>query len=126
MLLGTSKIRHRIADGSKPTGPSDLVIRPLPDKDSLETNTASVDLHLGSWFATMRHSRVPLLHLDDDRERIVSKARLNSPQIEILEDQLPIGLATNEANIAKIYYVPFGRPFVLHPHHFVLAVTLEC
>jgi dCTP deaminase len=73
----------------------------------------------------MRHSRVPLLHLDDDRERVVSKAGLTSGQIEILEDQLPIGLATNEANIAKIYYVPFGRPFVLHPQHFVLAVTLE-
>jgi dCTP deaminase len=125
MLLATSKIKLRLADGSKPTGPGDLVIRPLPNKESLETNTVSVDLHLGSWFAVMRHSRVPMLHLDDDRERIVSKAGVSSSQIEILEDQLPIGLATNEANIAKTYYVPFGRPFVLHPQHFVLAVTLE-
>jgi len=125
MLLGTSKIRERLADGSKPTVLDDLVIRPLPDKDILAANTASVDLHLGSWFAAMRHSRVPVLHLDDDLERVVGKAALGANQIQILEDQLPIGLATNEASLAKTYYVPFGRPFVLHPHHFVLAVTLE-
>jgi dCTP deaminase len=125
MLLGTSQIAKRLADGTKATAPGDLVIRPVPDANELQSNTASVNLHLGCWFAAMRQSRVPFLHLDDDRERVITKTKLTATQIEVLEDELPVGLVTNEANIAKTYYVPFGRPFVLHPHHFVLGITLE-
>ena len=29
------------------------------------------------------------------------------------------------SNLASTYYVPFGKDFILHPHNFVLAVTLE-
>jgi dCTP deaminase len=125
MPLGTAQIKQRLADGSKPTSPTDLVIRPLPDADDLQKSTASVNLHLGCWFATMRQSRVPLLHHDDDKERLVSKANLSPQQLDVIEDQLPITLSTREASIAKTYYVPFARPFVLHPQNFVLGVTLE-
>lgn len=125
MLLGTAEIMKRLARGTKPTGPDDLVIRPCPNDDVLQINTASVDLHLGCWFATMRESRVPVLYLDDDKDRVVRKAGLSQTQITVLEEELPVSLAPHEANIAKMYYVPFGRPFVLHPQHFVLGVTLE-
>src|SRR5437764_12657416 len=125
MLLASSQIAQRLAESSKPAAPGNLVVRPAPDAEALRANTASIDLHLGCWFAAMRESRLPLLHLDDDIDRVVAKAKLSPDQIEVLEDHLPAGLVTSEANIAKTYYVPFGRPFVLHPHHFVLAVTLE-
>src|SRR5436853_4998306 len=123
MVLGTREIAKRLARGDKRTGPEDLVIRPLPSSDVLETNAASIDLHLGCWFAAMRESRVPVLHLDDDRDRVVARARLSAEQIEVLEEHLPVNLGSREANIAKTYYVAFGRPFVLHPQHFVLGVT---
>jgi dCTP deaminase len=74
---------------------------PLPDLDKLKNSSdASLDLHLGAWFAK-------------------KKAR-NSPVIDFYEAD-----ETRSGNLASTYYVPFGSDFILHPHNFVLAVTLE-
>lgn len=78
-----------------------LRISPLPDLEKLRsTSDASLDLHLGTWFAK-------------------KKAR-NQPVIDFYEAE-----QKRYSNLASTYYVPFGKDFILHPHNFVLAVTLE-
>jgi dCTP deaminase len=126
MLISSQKIAERLALGTHGSKETDLVIRPTPDLTILEANnTASVDLRLGCWFSEMRQNRVPLLHLDDDAERIAKKAKLTPDQMQILQEYLPTGFSVNEMNLAKSHYVPFGKPYVLHPGNFVLGVTLE-
>jgi dCTP deaminase len=81
--------------------PDPLVVCPLPEIEKLRRSSdASLDLHLGTWFAK-------------------KKAR-NSPVIDFYEAD-----EKRSGNLASTYYVPFGKDFILHPHNFVLAVTLE-
>src|SRR4051812_843433 len=87
----------------KRTEPDPLVITPEPDLNQLETSgSASIDLRLGTWFVTLRQSRTPVLDVAD-----------------------PKGQVPGESRLTRRYYVPFGEAFYLHPHHFVLGVTLE-
>src|SRR5215216_5772009 len=124
MLLAAPEIARRLSTGARQTSVDDLVIRPLPDVQALMAGSAaSVDLRLGCWFTTMRQSRVPLLHVDDDAARIAAKIGISVSQMEAIQDYVPSVLAANEGNVAKTNYVPFGRPFVLHPNNFVLGVT---
>lgn len=79
-----------------------LIITPCPDVDALKASgAASIDLRLGSWFATMRKSRTSDLTLG-------GAADSQDPQ-----------------HLSKMNFVRFGDTFVLHPHQFVLGVTLE-
>src|SRR2546426_1167492 len=80
-----------------------LIIRPMPDLDELEKRgAASVDLRLGTWFVSLRHTRFPALQVDD------------TPNT-----------AANNAKLSKFHFVPFGKEFFLQPGGFVLGVTLE-
>jgi dCTP deaminase len=80
-----------------------LIIRPLPDLDELEkSGAASIDLRLGTWFMSLRHTRFPALQIDD------------APNA-----------AENNERLSKSQFVPFGKDFILQPRGFVLGVTLE-
>jgi dCTP deaminase len=87
----------------RPEEADPLVIRPTPNlKDLRNSGSASVDLRLGCWFLTFRHSRIASL---DVFERGASAP----PDLKIVEE----------------HYVPFGTDFVLHPRSFALGITLE-
>jgi dCTP deaminase len=78
-----------------------LTITPTPDLDALAASgSASVDLRLGTWITTPRQTRVPFLKVD-------------------------AGTTATEPELLRSHYVRFGEKFYLHPHNFVLAVTLE-
>ncbi|WP_363316890.1 dCTP deaminase [Chelatococcus sp.] len=63
---------------------------------------ASVDLRLGRWFLAIQQSRTSQINLSQTRDA----------------DHF-------EAEEGRMYYVPFGERFVVHPGRFVLAATLE-
>jgi dCTP deaminase len=98
MILGA----HRIADlleKGKGQGADPLVVTPSPDLSKLrQSGSASVDLRLGTWFASLKQTRNPYIKIDQ-QER--------------------------DARITKTHFVPFGQEFVLHPMTFVLAASLE-
>jgi dCTP deaminase len=79
--------------------PGMLSIVPFPDLQRLsDTGAASLDLRLGRWFRTLRHSRTELLKV-----------------IKPDDDPVP----------TKEHFVRFGERFILHPRNFVLGITLE-
>lgn len=98
----TGKPQTGEAQTGETQGDDPLIITPTPDLDKLRSEpTASVNLRLGTWFLSLRQTRLS-----------------------------EIGATANESTwsegqIAKSYYVPFGEQFVLHPGSFVLAATLE-
>jgi dCTP deaminase len=80
-----------------------LSIVPTPDLGQLAaTGAASVDLRLGRWFRTLRHSRTDHLSM-----KLVNDGPVT--------DDIP----------TKEHFVPFGDRFILHPRNFVLGITLE-
>ena len=80
-----------------------LIVRPLPDLDKIAgSGAASLDLRLGTWFVSLRHTRFPALQVDETPEA-----------------------ATNNTKLSKSHFVPFGKEFFLQPGAFVLGVTLE-
>jgi dCTP deaminase len=82
-----------------------LSIVPRPDLKKLaDTGAASIDLRLGRWFRTLRHSRT--VHL-----------KISLPDAA--------GDGVDEFVPTKEHFVRFGEPFILHPHNFVLGITLE-
>ena len=102
MLLKSDKlaeiIEHGIDDNNDP-----LAVLPQPNLDFLKTNiVGSLDLRLGRWFLTVRHTRHPILDIKDDKS-----------------------IEYNEANLTRNYFIPFGKSFILHPGKFVLGATLE-
>jgi dCTP deaminase len=106
-MIRTEIIAHLLARGqnieaSEEEGqPKDdpLVISPLPDLDKLRrSGSASIDLRLGTWFVTLRGTR--MTHLQPS-------------------GRMP------ELQLTKSQYVPFGSRYLLHPQSFVLGITLE-
>lgn len=100
-MLRADKIAQQI---EKPDNPDDpLIIRPLANIEELkDSGSASIDLRLGCWFQVFRGPRVSHFDVYDH-----------------------VSTPPSEAQLTKRHYVPFGKPFVLHPRAFVLAVTLE-
>lgn len=97
MILKLDKVKERLE-----TKKGRLVIEPL-DKKNLENNaSSSVDLRLGTRFLSSKHSRNTVLDIEDVSQ-IINKSN----------------------NLMESHYVPFGKPFILHPRDFVLGVTLE-
>ena len=98
-MLSGARLRQLIFHTS--TRSDRLVISPLLDPDSqLRNEQASIDLRLGNVFITQRRTETVRLDPWD-----------SSPGDELfLEEQV---------------YVPFRRPFVLHPNQFALGCTLE-
>jgi dCTP deaminase len=101
MILRADKIAQQLENPDNPNDP--LAFRPEPDLAVMrKSGAASIDLRLGCWFQVYRPSRFS--HLD------VYDRNVRPP---------------NESQLTKHHYVAFGRPFILHPRMFVLAVTLE-
>jgi dCTP deaminase len=100
MILKADQISERL---ERPPGTKDpLVITPQPDLNKLRlSGAASVDLRLGTWFVTLRHSRASMLAMakeDEQRDR---------------------------GRLARTQYVPFGETYFLHPGQFILGATME-
>jgi dCTP deaminase len=102
VILPAAEIVQRL--NAATSGEADaLIITPKPDLIALETSgAASVDLRLGTWFATPRPATTALLDVFLDN-----------------------GQDQREEWLTENIYVPFGKRFILHPRSFVLAVTLE-
>lgn len=97
MILNAPQLYARLfnKDGSV----SSITVAPPPKEEGfLEKTGASIDLHLGRWFRTMRQSNVQVLRIGDD---------------------VPAGRITKE------HFVAFDGEFILHPGKFVLGITLE-
>lgn len=106
MILTGSNIQARLA--RKAGDPEDpLVIVPLP-RDSVQLTSSSIDLRLGTWFAAPRPADTPVINLSESEGEEDSKKSGKSP-----------------ASFMAQRFIPFGAQFILHPHSFVLAATLE-
>ncbi|HEY3919862.1 MAG TPA: dCTP deaminase [Stellaceae bacterium] len=80
--------------------PNGINIVPYPDLDEIaKKGGASIDLRLGRWFLTLRHSKMPVMDVDDEQQHL--------------------------ADAQRRYFVPFDDKFILHPGRFVLGSTLE-
>jgi dCTP deaminase len=98
MILSANEIDERLDGKGDPD--QRLVIAPRPNKAVLrEKSSASVDLHLGCWFLTARTS--------------------NATHFDLFEQEKP------ELQMVRQAYTPLGKQFIIHPHEFVLAATLE-
>lgn len=82
------------------TSGSGLGIAPMLDPAKLLGGDASIDLRLGCWFIQLRTERYSEFDF-------ASKS------------------GHDEDFLTQKTYVPFGKKFVLHPHSFILAATLE-
>ena len=99
MILKAERIASLLASSARAPGPDPLEITPAPDLRELEgTGAASVDLRLGSWFMTLRPTRMG--------------------SVEVLQ-------SPTESELTETHYVPLGDNYYLHPRSFVLGVTLE-
>lgn len=99
MIIKSHEIAKKL---SNPDPVDPLVITPKPSlKELIENGTASVDLRLGTWIASLRQSRIS--HLDISNPSEVS----------------------GEGRLTRQYYVPFDEKFILHPGYFILGATLE-
>jgi dCTP deaminase len=84
-----------------PESGKQLIIEPRPDLNELkESGSASIDLRLGTWFVTLRETKIPYLNIRD------------TPP-------------PPERQLTKTHYRRFGDKFILHPRCFVLGVSLE-
>lgn len=98
-MLKADYLAKLLKEGKKEDESDPLVITPTPDIEKLRVSgSASIDLRLGTWFVTLKRSRMAFLRVSDP-----------SPQTQL----------------TKTYYVPFGDEFYLHPRSFILGITLE-
>ena len=102
-----------------------LVVRPEPDlKKFKDCGAASIELRLGTWFVTMRQSRIPVLELEGAMGDACLQSGISVDNAPKLEEALYGGPAS-EQRLTKSVYVPFGYRFIIHPGNFVLAASLE-
>lgn len=101
-MLSCDQLKGQIVEGNSGEGKG-LSIVPQPDLDEIKNSgESSITLRLGRWFIGLRQSSQPVFDVAGDIDEMLSEARA-----------------------AKLYFVPFGEAFVLHPGRFVLAATLE-
>lgn len=104
MVLKTDQIAQLLKAETEDDKKDPLVITPRPSLQELENRgAASVDLRLGTWFLAMRQSRMSVLN-------IARPSVSDNP---------------SESHLTRMHYIAFGKDFILHPHNFVLGVTLE-
>src|SRR5262245_6838801 len=116
MILKANQIASRITSTEDEHKADPLFITPFPNLDDLKkSGAASIDLRLGTWFVTLRQSRIPVLEVDDELASAVRRASLNAEQLRLVEEFLPTSTSTTEANLTKSHYVSFGSRFILHP-----------
>jgi dCTP deaminase len=100
MILNSHSIAIAL---EKPDDADPLILAPRPDTENLKkTGAASIDLRLGTWFVSTRTTKHPVLEVHEEAAQGLSEQLMTTKQ-----------------------YVPFGQDFILHPHSFVLAATLE-
>jgi dCTP deaminase len=103
VILKSDRIAELLANAAGTSDP--LAICPQPPLSELRSSgSGAVDLRLGTWFVTLRQSRIP--YLDVTR-----------PGCD--------GGVPGENRIVRTYHIPFGESFILHPRYFVLGVTME-
>src|SRR6266516_1890172 len=120
-LIATRMMSDEVEDKNDP-----LVITPFPNIEELKrSGAASVDLRLGTWFSTLRQTRISVLVVDDELTHAAQKAGISEEQLRIFQEFLPTSEVPSEANLIKSQYVSFGSRFILHPQSFVLGSTLE-
>jgi dCTP deaminase len=97
MTLNVAELSGRLFS---PTSSAErLVVLPLPDKVAFENKAgASIDLHLGRWFTSMKQTNISEIDISGEK---------------------PIKKTTRE------YFVRFNEKFLLHPGKFVLGISLE-
>lgn len=100
MILKSDRLAKLLQDSKNPDTADPLVVVPRPDLTTLKAaGSASIDIRLGTWFVSLKQSRMTHLSVDDGKSRA--------------------------GRLTKTHYVPFGDQYVLHPGSFVLGVTLE-
>ncbi len=125
-MLKANQIANRMLSQAEEDIADPLLIAPRPDLDELKrSGAASIDMRLGTWFSTMRQSKIPILEVEDELNLAGRKAGLSAKQLEMIADFLPGSSSASEADLVKSHYVSFGSRFILHPKNFVLGVTLE-
>lgn len=83
-----------------------LVVSPLLEPDEqLREDQASIDVRLGSQFALIAPSYYGTINEFDKRWDVSGSLMLE--------------------NLYRKQYVPLGGEIIIHPHHFILAETLE-
>jgi len=101
MIYKADRVAKMLRDGSEGTDDDPLAISPLPNLEELEkSGSASVDLRLGTWFVSLRQTRMTHMAPDD----------LMGP---------------SHPQLSRSHYVRFGAYYTLHPRNFVLGSTLE-
>ena len=101
-MLGAAELKRRIGLGK--ADPTDgVLIVPTPEATGEPSpGTASVDSRLGRWFLSIQQSKTSVIDLGQAR---------SSEEFEAAE--------------GRMFYVPFGSNFIVHPGRFVLGSTLE-
>ena len=94
MILNNKELAERLFEAR---APKRLGIIPPPDREEFKKSAASVDLHLGRWFRTMKQSNLPILRIGRG----------------------------DDAKASKEHFISFDQEFVLHPGKFALGITLE-
>src|SRR5947207_15473255 len=102
MILKADQIANLMMSNDVEDKKDPLVITPFPNIDDLKrSGSASIDLRLGTWFSTLRQSRIPVLEVDDELANAARKAGITPDQIRIIEGFLPTSEAPSEANLIK-------------------------
>lgn len=135
MILKTDQIASRIYPTSDEHRLDPLVIVPgLSEEELRKEGAASIDLRLGTWFTSMREHKIAVLDVRNHQKAEKRRTQLAKladefgmlPELtERIRKMLPSTIAASEMVQTKMHYIPFGGEFILHPHSFVLAVTLE-
>lgn len=110
-----------------------FMLTPVPDVDEIEkSGAASVDLRLGTWFITTKASRHALLDVYKEQDtaeegKIAIRAGVSRDVVSrVLNEAGSRQIKSpSEKSLCTNHYVPLGDYFILHPHSFVLAATLE-
>ena len=102
MPLSADEIARHL-DGISLSEDERFALAPRPNSAAVrKEGAASIDLRLGTWFVVTKASRHSLLDIYTDIDKQPS-----------------------EHSLTDKHYVPLGGDFILHPHSFVLAGTLE-
>jgi dCTP deaminase len=127
-----------------PDHPQAVAIVPCPDRQELikfrGSGNAAVDLRLGRWLLSLRHSRATLLEVEETgvsalrsaaREflRLCDGGLPSTVDIDDLRHDLYIEELAQASNapdrLSKYQFVPFGDRYILHPGQFILGITFE-
>lgn len=92
--------------------PRRLTVVPEPSRADIKKRSAtSLDLRLGRWFRSFKQTHTASFDLSPPPVESGGEATVPSRERSHLK--------------TKQHFIPFGKPFVIHPGSFVLGATLE-